>query len=144
MKQCLLPRPRLVLADDNPQFMTAVALLLNRSFEIVGTATDGAAALKVVLEMDPDVLVVDLSMPLMTGLEVARQLQRVHHRARIVLLTVLEDRDLMRACGAAGIQGYVIKRRAATDLVRAVEAATTGQRFASPASEAGNDEHEAG
>lgn len=126
-------RPRLVIADDNPRIMKAVSTLLEDSFEIVGNAMDGEAALNAVLDLNPDVLVADLSMPVMTGLELAACLRQLNHRVRVVLLTVQEDLGCARSIEAAGLHGYVFKRRAAIDLIPAIELALSGGRFASHA-----------
>ncbi len=126
-------RPRLVIADDNPALLQIVCDLLEDSFEVAGNAEDGEAALNAVLHLNADVLVLDLSMPVMSGLDVASYLRRVNHPVRIVLLTVHEDLGWVRNVDATGIHGYVFKRRAATDLVPAIEHALKGRRFASPA-----------
>jgi DNA-binding NarL/FixJ family response regulator len=128
-------RPRLIIADDNPHVLRAVCGLLEDTFDIAGHAMDGEAALNAVLDLDPDVLVVDLSMPLMNGLEVASYLRRLNHRVRTVLLTLHEDLAGVACVDAVGVHAYVIKRRAATDLVPAIEQALSSSRRAAHAAE---------
>ncbi len=123
-------RPRLVIADDNPDLLRVVADLLRHAFEVVATVMDGEAALQAVMTLDPDVLVIDLSMPAMDGLEAADCVRQLNRRVRIVLLTVQED--LCCDPRIAAVHGYVFKRRAAADLVPAIELALAGGRFASP------------
>jgi DNA-binding NarL/FixJ family response regulator len=122
-------RPRVVIADDHPNVLRAVSKLLEESFVIVARAMDGAAALDAVLDLNPDVLVVDLAMPIKNGLEVARCLRRLHSRVRVVLLTVYDEIDCSPNA-ATGIHRYVAKHRAATDLVPAIELALRDARFA--------------
>ena len=124
-------RPRLVIADDHPDVLRAVCALLEEPFEIVARAMDGAAALDAVLELNPDVLVVDLVMPIKNGLEVARCLRRLNGRVRVVLLTVHDEIDCSPNA-ATGIHKYVAKHRAAVDLVPAIELALRDAQFAPP------------
>ena len=124
-------RPRLVIADDDTRLLSIVSSLLEQFFEIAGSATDGEAALNAVLDIDPDVLVVDLSMPIMNGVEVAKCLRQLNHRVRVVLLTVLEGLEDVLRDERFGIHGYVFKRRVGTDLVPAIEQALNGERFSS-------------
>ena len=126
-------RPRLVIADDDTRLLNIVSSLLEQFFEIAGSATDGEAAVDAVIDSDPDVLVVDLSMPLMTGVEVAKCLRQLNHRVRVVLLTVHEGlQDVLRD-ERFGIHGYVFKRRVGTDLVPAIERVLNGEQFSSRA-----------
>ena len=124
-------RPRLILADDNPHLLRVIRGLLEETFEVVASAADGDAALRAVLDLNPDVLVVDQAMPRMTGLEVAARLQRLGHRVRIVLFTVQEDLGCVRRLETRGVHGYVFKRRVATDLVPAIELVLAGGLFVS-------------
>jgi DNA-binding NarL/FixJ family response regulator len=99
--------------------------------EIVGSVSDGAAALAAAATLQPDVIVLDISMPGMSGLEVAGHLTRAGSKAAIVFLTVHEDEELIQATRAAGGLGYVVKRRLASDLVTAVLEASAGRPFVS-------------
>jgi|SRR5271169_529609 len=122
---------RVVLADDLSPVLSTVAKLLEGSFEIVGTASDGQSALDTTLELAPDVVVLDISMPAMSGIEVARELKRRGNRAKIVFLTVHEDADILATCLAAGGFGYVVKVLMETDLIPAMNEALAGREFVS-------------
>ena len=99
--------------------------------EVVAAVEDGRQAVAAVLALDPDVLVIDISMPVMDGLQAARQLQKARCRARVVFLTIHEDQDYVAAAFAAGALGYVIKGRLSTDLVPAILEAMRGHSFVS-------------
>ena len=129
----LIPhRPRVLLADDNVCFMELVSELLRYEFQIIGTARDGAAALEISISLQPDLVVSDISMPVMSGLEFATRLQALSHRARIVIATMHVDVDLVRAARAIGALGFVLKYRVHTDLPSALRHALMGRPFVSP------------
>jgi len=109
-----------------------VAHLLEPEFEVVGTAGDGQAALDAAASLQPDVLVMDISMPVLSGLQAARELKRAGSRAKIVFLTVHEESDFVRESFATGGSGYVIKPRLGTDLAVAIRDALAGRFFVSP------------
>ncbi len=122
---------RVVLADDLTPVLATIAKLLQGSFEIVGQASNGTSALATIVALDPDVAVLDISMPGMSGIEVARELRNRGSRARIVFLTVHEDSDILATCLAAGGLGYVVKVLMETDLIPAMRAALAGREFVS-------------
>jgi DNA-binding NarL/FixJ family response regulator len=126
-----MTRKRVLLADDLAPVLSATATLLRESFDVVGTVSDGQAALEAALRLQPDLVVLDISMPLMSGIEVAQELRRRGNKARIVFLTVHEDLDILNACRAAGGLGYVVKLFMDTDLALAVNAALEGNTFTS-------------
>ena len=101
------------------------------SFDIVGKACDGTTALEAILTLDPDVAVLDISMPGMSGIEVARELRSRGTKAKIVFLTVHEDPDILATCIAAGGLGYVVKVLMETDLIPAMNEALAGREFVS-------------
>jgi DNA-binding NarL/FixJ family response regulator len=105
--------------------------LLRESFDVVDTVADGRAALEAILKLEPDLVVLDISMPVMSGIEVAEELTRQGNKAKIVFLTVHEDQDILNTCRAAGGLGYVIKVLMDTDLVPAMNEALAGQTFTS-------------
>ena len=126
-------RIRVLLVDDNLEFLDVAATLLEgQDCEIIGKAENGEQALRDTASLNPDVLVLDVSMPGVSGFEVARRLQKNKTRSAIVLLTFHEDLDYVRAAQALGVLGYVIKRRMATDLPIAVREAAAGRLFTSP------------
>ena len=106
--------------------------LLEPDFEVIGTVRDGRAAIEAAVRLAPDLLVLDLSMPVMGGIEAARCLRAAGSRARVVFLTVHGDPDYARAALTTGALGYVVKCRLASDLVPALRRALAGGTFVSP------------
>jgi len=113
-------RPRVLLADDHQGILDHVGRHLADEFEIVGTALEGEAALNTALVLKPDAVVLDISMPRMCGLEIARRLAALPDPPRIVFLTVHEDQDFMDGAKEAGGSGYVLKHNMQTQLVEAL------------------------
>ena len=118
-----MTRPRVLIADDQQPILDWLDQQLRDEFQIVAACADGSAALEAAIALQPDALVLDISMPRMSGLDVARQLSALPNPPRIVFLTVHEDRDFMEAATAAGGSGYVIKRNLCTQLVAALRRA---------------------
>jgi DNA-binding NarL/FixJ family response regulator len=123
---------RVLLADDSPSMLQAARRILEPEFQIVGTVEDGQAVLEATTSLKPDVLILDISMGLMNGLEAARILTRLGTKAKIVFLTVHNDREFVEEAFSAGAVGYVIKPRLGTDLLVAVREALIGHTFVSP------------
>jgi DNA-binding NarL/FixJ family response regulator len=126
-----MTRKRVLVADDLAPVLSTVSALLRESFDVVGTVCDGRAALEATLKLKPDLVVLDISMPVMSGIEVAEELTRQGNKAKIVFLTVHEDQDILNTCRAAGGLGYVIKVLMDTDLVPAMNEALAGHTFTS-------------
>ncbi len=124
-------RKRVLVADDLPLVRATVVGLLESSFDIVAQVADGASALDASSRLHPDAVVLDISMPGMSGIEVATELKRQGNHAPIVFLTVHEDVDILKACQAAGGLGYVVKARMDSDLIPAMEEALAGREFTS-------------
>ncbi len=124
--------PRILLADDQEDILQAVADTLADGFDIVGTATTGEAAVKLATTLLPDVVVLDISMPDLNGLEAARQLTKMDSESKVVFLSVHADRDFVEAAFYAGGRGYVLKAALATDLIPAIRAVLEGSTFISP------------
>jgi DNA-binding NarL/FixJ family response regulator len=122
---------RVVLADDHREVLAKVRGILGDEFEIIETAENGNQAVRAVLELDPDVFVTDISMPLLNGLQAARRIQNANSRVKIIFLTIHEDRDFIAAAFSAGATGYVTKRHLSTDLVFAIRQALKGHTFVS-------------
>ena len=123
---------RILLADDSPSMLQAARLILEPEFQIVGTVDDGEAVLEAIQSLKPDILILDISMGLMNGLEAARLLTRTGSKAKIVFLTVHKDQEFVEEAFSAGAMGYVIKPRLGTDLLIAVREALMGHTFVSP------------
>jgi DNA-binding NarL/FixJ family response regulator len=127
-----VPRPRVLVIDDNLAMVERVTRLLKNEFEIVGSAGDGAAGVDAAIRLLPDAIVLDLQMPELNGIQVAETLRARQIVTPIVLLTIVEDAEIVRAAGQAGVLGYVTKRRMATDLPTALHSVLAGRWFASP------------
>jgi DNA-binding NarL/FixJ family response regulator len=125
-------RPRVLLADDHPAMLALTADALAGECLVVGRVGDGYELLAEAERLDPDVIVLDVTMPRLDGIEAARQLQRSHQGARLVFLTVHEDPDYARAALDAGGLGFVVKARLASDLLPAIRAALADRSFISP------------
>ncbi len=125
-------RPRVLLADDYLMMREKVTWLLESEFDIIGAVTDGEALLKEATELDPDIVILDITMPGLPGIEAARRLRKAGSHAKIVFLTVHEDPDYVRESLWAGALGYVVKRRLASDLLIAMREVLEGRLFISP------------
>ena len=123
---------RVLLVDDNEAMLARVATVLAPECVVVGSATDGPTAVMAALALHPDVVVLDVSMPGMTGLEVAIRLRMSGSNAAVVFLTIHEEEDIVSAAQASGGIGYVVKPRLASDLLVAVREAREGRPFVSP------------
>ncbi len=126
-----LARKRVLVADDQARILDVTAEMLEDSFDIVGLVSNGPAALESALKLEPDLAVLDISMPGMTGIEVARGLRKRGNRTKIVFLTVYEDAEILSSCLAAGGLGYVVKQAMESDLIPAIHAALDGRVFVS-------------
>jgi DNA-binding NarL/FixJ family response regulator len=126
---------RIALCDDHPIVLNGLQNLIESEpdFEIVGTATDGLAALKLIAEKLPDIALIDISMPELNGIALARRLQQEAPSVRVVVLTVYEDRAFLKQALDAGVRGYLLKRSAAESLIQAVRAVLTGGIYVDPA-----------
>jgi DNA-binding NarL/FixJ family response regulator len=120
------------LADDHKEIREKVMQQLDPEFEVVGAVEDGNALMKAASRMKPDVCVVDISMPIMNGLEAVTEMKASGSTVKIVFLTVHEDPDFLKAALDAGASGYVVKSRVASDLSPAIRAALAGRLFISP------------
>lgn len=130
-RQYSAPYKRVLVADDLPRVLSAVAALLRDSFDIVGMVSDGQAALDAILTLKPDLAVMDISMPIMSGMEVARELKSRANKTKIVFLTVHEDPDIIATCLSAGALGYVVKEVMNSDLILGMNEALAGRVFVS-------------
>jgi DNA-binding NarL/FixJ family response regulator len=124
-------QPRILLVDDNSAILVRAAAMLSHDYAVVGTVNDGPAALAAVAELRPDVVVLDISMPGMSGFEVARRLRKSGAAPPIVFLTVHDDEEFVLAAEAAGGAGFVVKHRLTTDLPHAVMEVLAGRRYVS-------------
>ncbi len=121
----------MVLADDHKAMLDRVVNLLATQCDVAGTATDGRQAVEAVKILEPDVLVLDITMPEISGIEVTRRLKEAGASSHIVFLTVHDDPELAKKALEIGALGYVIKPRMASDLMVAVTEAYAGRSFVS-------------
>lgn len=125
-------RPRIFLADDHPEFLATVGRLIESEFDVIRTFSDGQAIVDAADALDSDLLVVDISMPRLSGIDAVKRLRAAGCRAKVVFLTIHKDADYVRSALATGALGYVFKDRLATDLVPALHEALAEHQFVSP------------
>ncbi len=124
-----LPRPRVLLADDHLAVLKSVKRLLAADFDVVAAVADGSQALDASLRLDPDVVVLDVTMPGLDGFQTAQELKRIGSRARIVFLSMHEAEDYVATAVASGASAYVLKTRIRPDLPSAVNHALAQRLF---------------
>jgi DNA-binding NarL/FixJ family response regulator len=127
-----LSRARVLLADDHSVMLDRVGGLLSSSFEVVGAVTNGQEMISAGIRLNPDVIVADITMLGLTGIEAAQELREAGSRARFVFLTIHIEHEFVDACVSQGALGYVVKSHMKTDLIPAIKAALTGRTFISP------------
>jgi DNA-binding NarL/FixJ family response regulator len=126
-----MKRPRLLLADDHAILLEGLKSLLAAEFDVVATAGDGREVLEAADRHRPDIILLDVSMPGLNGIEAAQRLRQSNPGAKIVMLTMHADLSLVRASFDAGVSGYVLKQSAAAELVTALHAVERGRRYIS-------------
>ncbi len=132
-----MKRVRILLADDHTEMLKRVVHLLQNEFEVVGAVNDGAVndgqtLLEAASKLRPDVVVLDISMPIMNGLEAADRLRETGSKAKVVFLTVHEEPEFVQESLASGALCYVVKPRLCSDLVPAIKEALANRSFVSP------------
>ncbi|MFY9621209.1 MAG: response regulator transcription factor [Pyrinomonadaceae bacterium] len=127
-----MKRPRIILADDHVLLLDAIKNLLGPDFEVVGTFTDGRALLNGAAELNPDVVVLDINMPNMNGLNAGQRLKQVLPRVKLVFLTMNLDADMAAEAFRLGASAYVVKNSAATELIQAIRLALVGRTYLTP------------
>ena len=126
-----MARARILLADDHQEMRERVVRLLGHEFDILDPVEDGSALLEAASKLQPDVCLLDISMPVVNGIEAATRLKERGATAKIIFLTIHEDLDFVQAALKTGASGYVVKRRMASDLRTAVKEALAGRTFIS-------------
>jgi DNA-binding NarL/FixJ family response regulator len=126
---------RILLADDHTVMRTGLKLLLERQpdFEVVGEACDGRETTALAASLKPDVVVLDIAMPQLSGLEAARQINALAPRTGMVILSMHSDESYVMRALKAGARGYLLKDSAEADLISAIRAVVDGKAFFSPA-----------
>lgn len=125
-------RPRILLADDHAIFTDLLRSLLEKSYTVVGTVTDGRELLSKATEANPDLIVVDVGMPVLNGFDAARLVRQILPKVGIVFLTMRDEANLAAAVFELGSVGFVLKHSAATELVTAIESVLKGTSYITP------------
>jgi len=127
-----MKRPRVLLADDHRLLREAFVKLLEAECDVVGAVADGRALLEAAPKLRPDVVVLDVAMPQLNGLDAARQLKRSMPDVKVIFLTVSEDPDLAAEAFRAGGSGFVLKNSAASELLKAIQDVSQGRSYVTP------------
>jgi two-component system, NarL family, response regulator NreC len=124
---------RVMLADDHVIVRQGLRALLERDgFEVVGDASDGHAAMELVEKLHPEVAVLDISMPLLNGIDAAKRILQSHPRTKVIMLTMFTEEHYVLEALRAGVSGYVLKTKAAGELVEAIRVVIKGETYLSP------------
>lgn len=127
-----MSRPRILLVDDHRLFIDGLRRLLEPELEIVGTLDSGEALQEAVITLRPDVVLLDISMPLRNGFDAARQLRQLGERCKLIFVTMHEDPDYVREAFRVGASGYVLKRGAGDELLHAIRQVLQGDVYVTP------------
>jgi DNA-binding NarL/FixJ family response regulator len=127
-----MTRPRILMADDHLMLLEAFRALLEPEFEVVGTVTDGRMLLEEFARLHPDVVLIDVAMPLLNGLDAGRQLKAQRRSVKLIYLTMNPDPDLAGEALRLGASGYVLKSSAAHELKQAIHEALLGRSYITP------------
>jgi DNA-binding NarL/FixJ family response regulator len=127
-----MKRSRVLLADDHQMLLDALKGLLEPSYEVVGLVTDGRALLKAAEKLRPDIIVLDIAMPQLNGLDAGRQLKESMPSVKLIYMTMNEDPYLVGEAFRAGASAYLLKQAAGLELNRAIEAVLKGGSFVTP------------
>ena len=127
-----MTRPRILMADDHAMLLDAFKALLEPEFDVVGTVTDGRMLLEAFSRLHPDVVVLDIAMPLLNGLDAGRQLRAQRKSVKLIYLTMNPDPDLAGAALRLGASGYVLKSSAFHELKQAIHEALRGRSYITP------------
>src|SRR5580692_3695485 len=123
---------RILLADDHTLLLEAFRKLLEPAYDVVGTVKNGLALLDAAPALKPDVILIDMSMPRLNGLEAGRRLRQMMPRVKLIFLTMNEDPDLAAEAIRNGASGYLLKTCAASELLDAIQAALRGELYVTP------------
>ena len=123
---------RVLLADDHTLLAEAIKVLLEPEFEVAGVFSDGRALVEAVMELNPDLVVMDISMPALNGLDAGRRLKQLRPAIKLIYLTMNDDPDLAAEAFRLGASGYVLKTCASSELILAIRAALRGKCYVTP------------
>jgi DNA-binding NarL/FixJ family response regulator len=123
---------RLLMADDHTLVLEGLKRILESEVDLVGMAENGREMLRMAEELKPDVVLVDISMPLLNGIDAARQLLRITPQSKVIFLTMHADSDYVSEAFRAGASGYLLKRSAASELLTAIQEVMKGRCYVTP------------
>ncbi len=127
-----MPKLRILLADDHLLVLEGFRRILESQYELVGTVEDGRALLAAAKELQPDIVILDISMPLLNGIDAAAQLKKICPSAKIIIVTMHADTEYVQSAFEVGATAYVLKRSAADELEQAIRAAVMGHSYITP------------
>jgi DNA-binding NarL/FixJ family response regulator len=125
-------KPRLLLADDHTLLLDGLRMMLEPEFDLVGVVEDGQSLLAAAAELRPDLILLDIAMPALNGIDAARALQKNRNPAKVIVLTMHSDPDYITEALRAGASGYLLKRSAASELLTAMRVVLQGGTYISP------------
>jgi DNA-binding NarL/FixJ family response regulator len=125
-------RPRVVVADDHPIIADAFKRLLATDFDVVAIVHDGRTLIDAAIEHKPDVITIDIGMPLLNGLQAAVRIKRILPEAKLICVTVSQDTDLLQQAFRCGASGYLPKTAAGSELIEAIHRVLEGEKYISP------------
>jgi DNA-binding NarL/FixJ family response regulator len=125
-------RPRVLVADDHRAMLDSLVRLLSRDFDVVAAVTDGMSAVAEAEQLEPDLLVLDIAMPGLSGIAAAARLKEHGSKAKLVFVTNMKDREFVQGSLAFGDVGFVVKDRLVADLLPAIRRVLAGEAFVSP------------
>lgn len=128
----MIKRPRLMVADDHTLLLEGFRLMLEPEFELVASVEDGQALLVEAQKLQPDIILLDISMPRLNGIDAARQLTKLLPSAKLIFVTQHSDSDFVTEAFRAGAAGYLLKRSAASELIAAIREVLKGRHYVSP------------
>lgn len=124
---------RVIIADDHMMFRRGLKALLEReNISVIGEAADGFDAVRLADQLDPDIVILDMSMPNLNGIETAREIHKHRPEIKVIILTMFEDDRSVYEALRANVKGYVLKTQAPTDLAQALQELAAGRRYISP------------
>ena len=127
-----MKRIRLLIADDHVMFAQGLESLLRDEFELLGTAGNGQELVEATLRLQPDVILVDISMPVLNGFDAVRDIRDSGNEAKIIFLTMHDDATLLSEAFRCGASGYILKQAAGEELVNAIREVAQGNNYVSP------------
>jgi DNA-binding NarL/FixJ family response regulator len=127
-----MPKPRILLADDHALVLEGFRRILESEYHLVGSVEDGRALLEATKALQPDIVILDISMPLLNGIDAAPQIRKLCPHAKLIFVTMHADTDYVRSAFEAGASAYVLKRSAVDELEQAIRAVMAGHSYITP------------